>query len=222
MWVKICGISTMKAALAAYEAGADAVGFIFAPSRRQVTPDRAQSLIMGLPPQVARVGVFVDEDPVEAARIALFAGLTHIQLHGAEPPEQLERFHLPVIKAFRIKGPGDLAQLPDYRQAAGLLLDPYVEGLHGGTGRMLDWELFRQAEQVLRNAGVTLSGPDDVMTPGRPKLILAGGLTPENVAEAIGRTQPGGVDVSSGVEQDGIKDNNKIYDFIDLAKGALQ
>ncbi|MFZ5826426.1 MAG: phosphoribosylanthranilate isomerase [Bacillota bacterium] len=220
MWVKICGISTMKAALAAVEAGADAVGFVFAPSRRQITPERAQSLIMGLPPGTTTVGVFVDASVAEMKQTAAVAGLKVIQMHGAEPPELIEQVGLPVIKAFRIKGPDDLARLPAYRGAAGLLLDPYVEGQHGGTGQTLDWTLVRWAAQTLIKAGVELSGPDEPLTPGRPKLILAGGLTPQNVDEAIRQAEPGGVDVSSGVETNGEKDNNKIYDFLDMVKGG--
>lgn len=221
MWVKICGLSTMKAALAAVEAGADALGFVFAPSRRQVSPDRAQSLVMGLPPETLTVGVFVDATVAEMKQTAAYVGLQVIQMHGSEPPEYIDQVGLPVIKAFRIKGPDDLAQLPAYRGAAGLLLDPYVPGQHGGTGQTLtDWTLVRWAAQTLKNAGVELSGPGDPLTPGRPKLILAGGLTIQNIDEAIRQAEPGGIDISSGVETNGEKDNNKIYDFVDMVKGA--
>lgn len=222
MWVKICGIQTMKVGLAAAEAGADAVGFVFASSRRQVTPNRAQQLIAGLPLGVARVGVFVNESPDAVNRIAEYAGLTHVQLHGDEPPEALERIRYPVIKAFRIRGPEDLEALPDYRRAAGLLLDPYVPGIRGGTGQTLDWSLVRRAAEVLAQAGVALSGPDDPLEPGRPKLILAGGLNPQNVVEAIRQASPGGVDVSGGVETGGEKDIDKIYQFLEMAKGAAK
>lgn len=220
MWVKICGISTMKAALAAVEAGADALGFVFAPSRRQITPDRAQALIAGLPPETTTVGVFVDASVAEMKQTATYSGIKVIQMHGAEPPELIDQVDLPVIKAFRIKGPEDLAQLPAYRNAAGLLLDPYVPGQNGGTGQTLDWTLVRWAAQTLKNAGVELSGPNDPLVPGRPKLILAGGLTVQNIDEAIRQAEPGGVDVSSGVETNGEKDNDKIYDFVDMVKGA--
>lgn len=222
MWVKICGISTMKAALAAVEAGTDAVGFIFAPSRRQVTIERARGLIMGLPPEVAKVGVFVNETPEQIRRMAAEAGLTHVQLHGAELPEMMDGIGLPVIKGFRIRGLDDLDQLPAYRGAAGLLLDPYVPGQAGGTGQRLDGSLLREAERILREAGVPLAGPDEPLTPGRPKLILAGGLSPENLAEAIQVARPGGVDVSSGVETDGQKDIDKTYAFVKRAKGAAK
>jgi phosphoribosylanthranilate isomerase len=221
MWVKVCGITNMKAAVAAQEAGADAVGFVFAPSRRYITPDRAQGLVMGLPPEgIAKVGVFVDEQPEAINAIARYAGLTHVQLHGSEPPEYLDAIELPVIKAFRVKGEEDLAQLPAYGKAVGILLDPYVEGQAGGTGQTLDWSLAARAMEILQAAGVELTGPTEPLTPGKVKLILAGGLTPRNVDDAMTQGRPGGVDVSSGVETDGQKDLQKIYDFIDMAKGA--
>lgn len=220
MWVKICGLQTMKAALAAVEAEADALGFILAPSRRQLSPDRVQSLVMGLPPETVTVGVFVDASVEEMRRVAAYTGIKVIQMHGSEPPEAIEQVGLPVIKAFRIKGPDDLAQLPAYRAAAGILLEPYVQGQPGGTGQSLDWTLVRWAAQTLQKAGVELAGPDEPLTPGRPRLILAGGLTPQNVDEAIRQAAPGGVDVSSGVETNGEKDINKIYDFVDMVKGA--
>lgn len=220
MWVKICGIQSMKAAVTAVEAGADALGFVFAPSRRQVEPERAQALIAGLPPETVTVGVFVDASVEEMRRVADAAGLKVIQMHGSEPPEAIGQVGLPVIKAFRIKGPEDLAQLPAYRQAAGLLLDPYVPGQAGGTGQSLDWTLVRWAAQTLANAGVELSGPEEPLSPGRPKLILAGGLSPQNVADAIRQAEPGGVDVSSGVETNGEKDIDKIYRFAEMARGA--
>ena len=221
MWVKICGIMNMRAAVAAAEAEADAVGFVFARSRREITPDRAQQLAMGLEPyNIAKVGVFVDEEPAVVKAIADYVGLTHVQLHGNEPPEQIASVGYPVIKAFRIRTEEDLQQLPAYRAAAGLLIEPYVEGQAGGTGQALDWSLCLKAADVLSKAGVELSAHDQPLTPGRPKLILAGGLSPETVDPAIKAGSPGGVDVSSGVEVDGQKDLQKIYDFVDMAKGA--
>lgn len=223
MWVKICGIQTMKAAVAAHEAGADALGFVLAPSKRRLAPDRVQALVMGLPAEIDKVGVFVDETPAEINRIAEYAGLTAVQLHGSEPPEALDEIPLPVIKAFRIKGPEDLQQLPLYRKAAAILLDPYVPGQPGGTGQTLtDWTLVRWAAQTLTNAGVELAGERDPLTPGKPRLILAGGLSPANVAEAVRQAVPGGVDVSSGVETGGEKDITKIYEFVEMAKEARQ
>jgi len=220
MWVKICGIRSMKAALAAVDAGADAIGFVFAPSRRQITPQQAHALVMGLPPETTTVGVFVDAPLMKVRAVVEETGIKVVQLHGSEPPEWIRYLKIPVIKAFRIKGPDDLAQLPLYREAAGLLLDPYVPGQAGGTGQTLDWTLVRWAAQTLRRAGVRLSGPDEPLMPGRPKLILAGGLNPQHVTEAIRQAEPGGVDVSSGVETEGQKDVAKIYQFVGMVKGA--
>lgn len=220
MWVKICGIRSMKAALAAVDAGADAVGFVFAPSRRQIQPQQAHALVMGLPPETTTVGVFVDAPLMKVQAVVEETGIKVVQFHGSEPPDWIRHLKTPVIKAFRIRGPDDLAQLPLYREAAGLLLDPYVPGQAGGTGQTLDWTLVRWAAQTLRRAGVRLSGPDEPLTPGRPKLILAGGLNPQNVTEAIRQAEPGGVDVSSGVETDGQKDIAKIYQFVGMVKGA--
>jgi len=222
MWVKICGLQYMKDVVAAVEAGADALGFVFAPSRRQVTPERVEAILSGLPPETVTVGVFVDA-PLEAIRRAVtLTGLKAVQLHGSEPPEMIDQLGMPVIKAIRLRGPDDLVRLPDYRRAAGLLLEPYVEGQPGGTGQTLDWTLVRWAAQTLERAGVPLAGPDEPLTPGRPRLILAGGLNPDNVAEAIAKAQPGGVDVSSGVENGGVKDINKIYAFVAAAKGVAR
>ncbi|HEY3316674.1 MAG TPA: phosphoribosylanthranilate isomerase [Bacillota bacterium] len=220
MWVKVCGLRTEEAVLAAVGAGADAVGFVFAAGRRQVSPDNAQRMIAGLPEAVGKVGVFVDASAAEVWAMAARVGLTHVQLHGAEPPEILEQLSLPVIKAFRVKDRADLRRLPLYRAAAGLLLDPFVPGEPGGTGRRLDLSLFRRAEASLRAAGVDLSEPDEPLTPGHPKLILAGGLDPENVGAAIAEGRPGGVDVSSGVETGGSKDIVKIRKFIEMVKGG--
>lgn len=207
MWVKICGIMNMRAAVAAYEAGADAVGFVFAPSRRQVDPDRAQSLIMGLPPDIAKVGVFVNEDPGAINQIARYAGLTHVQLHGDEPADMIDEIELPVLKALRLRSADDATNIIAFKKAAGILLEPLVEGAYGGTGQQLDLSLFNTARQRMGH---------------EIKLILAGGLSPANVADLIRAARPDGVDVSSGVETDGQKDLAKIYDFTDLAKEALE
>lgn len=223
MYVKICGLSNMKSALAAAEGGADALGFIFAPARRQISPERAQAIIAGLPDDVLPTGVFVNESAETIGQIAAYAGLKMIQLHGDEPPEMIAAFDLPVTKAFRIKGPDDLQILPAYRKAAAILLDPYVPGQHGGTGQTLDWTLVRWATETLLKAGVELARPDehplDSYQRGAVRLVLAGGLHPENVAEAIAQAAPGGVDVSSGVETNGEKDIEKIYRFLAAARG---
>jgi phosphoribosylanthranilate isomerase len=201
--VKICGITRLEDAQAAVEAGADALGFVFyPPSPRCVTPDQAEQMIQRLPPFVTTVGLFVDVPPDIVHDIALWCGLDRVQLHGRETPEFCARVRRPVIKAFRIKNADSLADLPGYRVAA-YLLDAYVEGaLPGGTGASFAWELA---------ARVKPHGP----------VILAGGLTPENIAAAIAQIHPYGVDVSSGVEcAPGIKDHRKIREFIQRAKAA--
>jgi phosphoribosylanthranilate isomerase len=201
--VKICGITSLEDAQAAVEAGADALGFVFyPPSPRCVTPEQAEQIIRRLPPFVTTVGLFVDVPLDTVQDIALWCGLDRVQLHGREPPEFCARVNRPVIKAFRIKNADSLADLPGYRVAA-YLLDAYVEGaLPGGTGASFAWELAAHAKPY---------GP----------VILAGGLTPENIAAAITQIQPYGVDVSSGVEcAPGIKDHRKVREFIQRAKAA--
>jgi phosphoribosylanthranilate isomerase len=202
--VKICGIRSVEDAQAAVEAGADALGFVFyPPSPRYVTPEDADQIIRGLPPFVTTVGLFVDVPLDLINDIAARCRLDRIQLHGHEPPEFCRQLKQPVIKAFRIKNVDSLAQLPRYTVSA-YLLDAYVEGaLPGGTGASFPWDLAAQAKPY---------GP----------VILAGGLTPENVGAAIARIRPYGVDVSSGVERaPGLKDHQKVRAFIACAKAVV-
>ncbi len=202
--VKICGITNVEDAQMAVEAGADALGFVFyAPSPRCVTPERARQIICTLPPFITTVGLFVDAAAAAINDIAKQCGLDRIQLHGRETPEFCKAVLRGVIKAFRIKNAESLSNLPSYRVSA-YLLDAYVEGaLPGGTGSAFAWELAAQAKPY---------GP----------VILAGGLTPETVADAIVQVRPYGVDVSTGVERaPGLKDHRKVRAFIARAKGAL-
>jgi phosphoribosylanthranilate isomerase len=202
--VKICGITTPEDAHAAVEAGADALGFVFyPPSPRYVRPEQAARIIQGLPPFLTTVGLFVDV-PLETVHdVARRCRLDRIQLHGHETPAFCGRVGYPVIKAFRIRNADSLASLAGYRVAA-YLLDAYVEGaLPGGTGVSFTWDLAAHAKAY---------GP----------LILAGGLTPENVEAAVAQIRPYGVDVSSGVERTpGIKDHRKVRSFIRRAKAAI-
>lgn len=210
MWIKICGITTMRAAVAAAEAGADAVGLVLVPGvRREVCPDRAQQLAMGLPGEVRRVGVIIDRPVADAVHLARYIGLTHVQLHGAEPPEYLAELDLPAIKAVKLAEPADLERLDAYADAKpwGILLEPKVAGQPGGAGVALDWSLAAGARERLRARGYA----------GR--VILAGGLREENVRAAILAVQPDGVDVSSGVETGGEKDISQIYAFVEGARG---
>lgn len=199
--VKICGITNVEDALAAVEAGADALGFVFyPPSPRYVAPERVRAIVDRLPPFVTTVGLFVDGSVQTINDIAARCGLDRLQLHGDESPEFCAMVERPVIKAFRIKAANSLVRLPDYKVSA-YLLDAYVEGaLPGGTGASFAWELAVQAKPY---------GP----------LILAGGLTPENVETAIRQVSPYGVDVSTGVERaPGLKDHAKVRRFIARAK----
>ncbi|KPK61922.1 MAG: N-(5'-phosphoribosyl)anthranilate isomerase [Planctomycetes bacterium SM23_32] len=201
--VKICGITNATDALMAASAGADALGFNFWPhSPRYVPPEQALPIRLSLPPFVAAVGLFVDA-PVERIReVADYCGLDYVQLHGRETPRKLAQLgDLRIIKAIRISGEEDLKQLDRYR-AEGFLLDTYVKGQPGGTGQTFDWSLARQASH-------------------RARIILAGGLTPENVADAVRAARPYGVDVASGVEEaPGKKSRRLVTDFIRAAKSV--
>jgi phosphoribosylanthranilate isomerase len=195
--VKICGIRRLADAMAAADAGADAVGFNFwRPGRRYVTPEAARQIARALPPFVCKVGVFVDEDPGTVRDIAVLVGLDALQLHGAEAPDVCAAFDLPVIKSVKVRGPESLAGLGRYR-VAGFLLDTHVPGAAapGGSGRSFDWGLAG----LVHDAG---------------PIIISGGLTAENVEEAIRRARPYAVDVASGVETNGEKDPSKIRAFV--------
>jgi len=188
--IKICGITSREDALAAVECGADALGFVFAESSRQIAPDRAGDIIASLPPMVTTVGVFVDESHRRVREIALRCHLNALQFHGNESPAYCRGFYRKVIKAFRVRDGSIARDLAGYDVDACLLDSP----AGGGTGRTFDWELVR---------GIT----------GR--IILAGGLTPDNVAEAIQRVRPYAVDVSSGVESEpGKKDRRLMEKFV--------
>ncbi len=181
--IKICGITNLEDALLAAELGAQALGFIFYPkSPRSIKADAARDIIKILPPLVLSVGVFVDEEAEVVRELAATVGLDWVQLHGQESPEYCRAVGRRVIKGFRIRDHSSLAALPSYRDAVqAFLLDAYRPGIPGGTGETFDWEVARGAKEF---------GP----------VILAGGLTAANVAQAINVAQPAGVDVASGVE----------------------
>jgi len=200
--VKICGITRVEDALAAAAAGADAIGLVFyAKSPRAVDIEQARAILAALPPFVTTVGLFVDAERSELERILASVPLDLLQFHGDESVQQCEAFGRPYIKALRVKAGDDIAaQVARYPSAQGILLDAYVEGVPGGTGEAFDWSLIPQ----------TLSKP----------LILAGGLRPDNVAEAVSRVRPYAVDVSGGVEASkGVKDVEKVGAFIRAARG---
>lgn len=201
MRVKICGITNVEDANAAVEFGADALGFVFAKSPRQITKEQARDIIKKLPPFVSPVGVFVDEKVDKIKEICDFCGIHTVQLHGNEQPPSLKELEgYTLIKAFRVKEEGDLKPLANYKPHA-FLLDSYAKGVLGGTGVPFKWEAARQAHKY----GI---------------IILSGGLTPENVKDAIQIVKPYAVDVSSGVESSpGKKDKSLMKRFIANAKG---
>ena len=201
--VKICGITNSQDADTAVKAGADALGFVFwRMSPRAIDPATAQGIIRDLPPSIWKVALFVDEDKKRAQEIVSLTGVDTIQLHGNESPEYCDGFKgLRIIKAFRMKDEGVLDSIKKYKTDH-LLLDAYVEGVPGGSGERFNWDLAVRAK-------------------GRGKpIILAGGLNPGNVKEAIKRVDPFMVDVSSGVETaPGKKDPKLIKQFIKTVKG---
>ena len=202
--VKICGITNIDDALCACSCGADALGFVFyAQSPRCVSPVKAKAIIASLPPFVTTVGLFVNEAPQTVRAIADGCGLDVIQLHGDEGPTECDFAPRRVIKALRVKNSCSLADHAEFKTSA-LLLDAWVKDAYGGTGHSFNWQLA---------AGVASQRP----------VILAGGLTPGNVAEAIRQVRPYGVDVSSGVEeQPGRKDSRLVKAFIQKAKESFQ
>ncbi len=195
--IKICGITNKEDALAAAHLGADALGFIFAPSPRKISAERAREIIKALPPFIKTVGVFVDEDPERVSSIAAMCGLDVLQLHGSESIDYCSSFDRRVIKAVRLRSRDDLENLSKYVNVVdALLLDTYVPNKLGGTGITFDWKLAVEARRYGR-------------------IILAGGLNPENVAAAISMVKPYAVDASSGLEQSpGVKDHEKMAQFI--------
>jgi len=200
--IKICGITNLDDALAAAGAGADALGFNFyKKSPRYIEPEKAAEIISQLPPLIMPVGVFVNEREEKIREIQALTCMQAVQLHGDESPEFCQRFGNRVIKACQVKDKESLKHMAHYRVGA-FLLDSYHDSLRGGTGATFDWHLAVVAK-----------------TFGR--VILAGGLTPENVAEAVKLVQPYGVDVAGGVEKEkGIKDHAKLKKFITEVRRA--
>ena len=201
MKVKVCGITDDNTALAAVELGADAIGFVFAESKRRITLEKAKEIAVKLPKETLKIGVFVNQTKEEIERIAAEVGLTHIQLHGDETERFCQSFSIPVIKAFSIDNKQNLEKIASF-PCDYLLLDGPKGKYRGGNGSSFEWAKI-----------------DSKFFDNR-KVILAGGLTVENVAEGIKMINPYMVDVSSGVETDGVKDTEKIKSFIQMAKGA--
>jgi phosphoribosylanthranilate isomerase len=213
--IKICGITSVKDAVAAVRAGADAIGLNFYPhSPRFISLDGAARVISALPSDIVKVGVFVNALPADVSRAFDDLHLDLIQLHGDEPPEYITQLgHRPVMRAFRV-GDGGLSSVVDYlarcRKLQALprfvLLDSLVPREYGGTGKVTDWNVARQY----------------AVQSDLPPLVLAGGLTPDNVAEAIVAVRPAAVDVASGVESSpGRKDSAAIEAFVRAARAAF-
>ncbi|MFZ3209758.1 MAG: phosphoribosylanthranilate isomerase [Geobacteraceae bacterium] len=198
--VKICGISNMEDALLAAQAGADALGFVFHnQSPRSVFPEQVAEIVRAMPPFVQTVGLFVNADMDFVNKMADLCRLDIVQLHGDEAPEYCAKVRRRVIKAFRVKDVTSLDHMMLYR-VAGYLLDAWSPKAYGGTGITFNWEMAQAAGKY---------GP----------VILAGGLTPDNVRQAVKSVNPYGVDVSSGVEAElGKKDPEKMREFIRRAK----
>lgn len=212
--MKVCGLRQPEHAVAAAEAGADLIGFIFAQARRFVPPPHARACIeaaRAVKANVVAVGVFVDATLAEIEEVVETAGVDMVQLHGAEPPELVHRLRKPAIKVFRPMPGASAAEIAAdmarYRANGGgpgwFLLDGYSADAAGGSGARADWRL---AAELARE------------TP----IFLGGGLDAENVAAAIEAVQPAGVDVSSGVEVDGVKDLARMRAFVDRARAAFR
>ncbi len=205
MRIKICGITNLTDARRAIASGADFLGFNFyPPSPRYVAPAKARRIVKKLPKGIAAVGVFVNEPEEKMLEIARTVGLKYLQLHGDESPAEVARLQraFPVIKAVRVKKPFHAAQLSRYRNANALLLDGFDRRRRGGTGNSFDWKIARRA-----NSGA--------------RIFVAGGLAPENVADAIRVAKPYAVDVSSGVEsRPGKKDPARLKAFARAVQSA--
>lgn len=201
---KICGITRLEDARVAVAAGADAIGFVFyAKSPRAVTIEQAQAIIAQLPPFVTTVGLFVDMPREQLSQLLQQVPLDLLQFHGDETLAQCEGFARPYIKALRVQPGDDIAsQVAAYTSASGVLLDTFVSGVPGGTGQAFDWSLVPQGLEM--------------------PIILAGGLTPDNVEAAIRQVRPYAVDVSGGVEASkGIKDSSKVQAFVHAVRSAM-
>lgn len=200
--VKACGITRIEDAETACRLGYDAIGVIFAESPRRLDPEEARSICRSVPPQVLRVGVFVNQEPGEVRGLMEYCGLDLAQFHGEEDPGTVRSFGSRAIKALRPRGRDDLEMMEEYDGVFAVLLDGWNPTSRGGSGTRCDWGLAARAA-------------------GSKRIILAGGLDPCNVGEAIEKVAPFGVDVSSGVEsKPGIKDALLLRDFLREARDA--
>jgi phosphoribosylanthranilate isomerase len=182
--VKVCGITCLEDAQMAVQSGVDALGFIFAPSPRRISPEKAREIVSAIPPFVKTVGVFVDERPDTVRQMIRFCGLDLVQFHGDESPETCGDFMPRAIKAFRVRDRSALQSIRPYQgKIRAMLLDAFSNERHGGTGQTFDWDI-----------AVTVKGL-------RIPVILSGGLAPANIGIAISKVTPFAVDVNSGIEE---------------------
>lgn len=203
VFTKVCGITNPGDARVAVDAGADAIGLIFAESPRKVSLEEARKVSIALPENILKVGVFVDAEPDEVLQIAREVGLNLAQLHGDETPETVAAIRnagLPVMKALRVRNTEALGALERY-EADLFMLDAWSARARGGTGETFDWELAKSVK-------------------GRGNIVVSGGLTPENVREAVEFFEPYGVDASSSLEErPGKKSGERVRRFVRAAKG---
>jgi len=199
--IKICGITRYEDARIAINLGVDALGFIFyQKSPRFISPSDASDIIRQLPPFVSRVGVFVNETPDTILDIVAKTGINTIQLHGNENPNFCNQFFLPVLKAFSVKPDSDLSIIDNYK-ISGILLDTWNDAMHGGSGKPFNWTIAKNICAAHNN------------------VIIAGGLGPSNIEEALSALNPYGVDINSGVEiMPGVKNPHKMRDVIKIIK----
>ncbi len=203
MKIKICGITRLEDAQLCVELGVDAVGFIFYPkSKRYIPPENTKIITSSLPIFTHKIGVFVDEDVEEVNRIAEFVGLSGVQLHGNETVEYISQISHPVIKSFGVDETFDFSTLNDFSHC-GILIDVKDIEQHGGTGNSFNWDLI--PKEIRRN------------------VIIAGGVSPNNIAEIHEKINPYGVDLSSSVEESpGIKDSDKIIEVLKIINKIKQ
>jgi phosphoribosylanthranilate isomerase len=202
MKVKICGVTDIQIAKVVYECGADMIGFVFAKSKRQVTIDQARQIIDQLPQHIEKVGVFVNEERERVQEIIETCGLTMVQLHGEETENYCNSFNIPVVKAFRVNTAEEVQQAFTYNVDY-YLFDSPIEQYYGGNGTCFNWDVLQG-------------------DPFNKHIVLAGGLHCDNVQDAIRKVRPTVVDVSSGVETNGVKDIEKIKAFIEYAKEEIK
>lgn len=206
IWIKICGITNFADAQAAASLGADALGFIFAKSPRWVQPEKVREIVLSLPPETEKIGVFMDEKPEKAREIAEFCGLTGLQFHGNESPEYCKKFKdYQVIKAFRVNSEKGWDKIFPYVQNNAIdriLLDTYVKGVPGGTGKTFPWKMV--ASRNWKDIPV----------------IVAGGINPLNVTSCLQEANPFGIDIGSGVEREpGKKDHSMLKELFEKVRG---